>query len=103
MLREAILGIDPRIVEEVKWNAPSFRLADHFATFKLHPPRSIQLVLHTGAKPKLPPRQFVLVGGGHLVKWAAQDRCVITVADSAAAEAQQDVVVDLVRQWMGQL
>ena len=38
LLRQAILGIDPRIREEVKWNAPSFRLEDHFATFKLHPP-----------------------------------------------------------------
>lgn len=35
-LRKAILGVDARIREEVKWNAPSFCLEDHFATFRLH-------------------------------------------------------------------
>jgi hypothetical protein len=57
-LRELILGLDPRITEAVKWNAPSFKIDDHFATFKLHPPKDIQLVLHTGAKVKIPPREF---------------------------------------------
>ncbi|HKH48386.1 MAG TPA: DUF1801 domain-containing protein [Thermoanaerobaculia bacterium] len=51
-LRSLILSLDPRIREEIKWNAPSFLIQDHFATFKLHPPTSIQLVLHTGAKPR---------------------------------------------------
>lgn len=63
-LRRAILGVDSRIREEVKWNAPSFRLQDHFATFKLYPSSSIQVVLHTGAKPQKPPRKFSLEGAG---------------------------------------
>ncbi|WP_309573489.1 DUF1801 domain-containing protein [Deinococcus sp.] len=31
--RALILAADPAIREKVKWNAPSYRLADHFATF----------------------------------------------------------------------
>src|SRR5688572_14989439 len=73
-LRQAILAVDPRITEEVKWNAPSFKLTDHFATFKLHPPKSIQLVLHTGSKPLVPQRQFTLDAPEGLLKWAAPDR-----------------------------
>lgn len=103
LLREAILGLDGRIREEVKWNAPSFLLEDHFATFRLHPPRSIQLVLHTGAKPKSPPRQFVLQGAETFAKWAAPDRCVLNIGDSPAARRHCQVIVGLVRQWMQQL
>ena len=102
-LRKAILGIDPRIVEEVKWNAPSFKLAEHFATFKLHPPKQIQLVLHTGSKPIVPVRQFKLDAPPGLLKWAAPDRCVITLASSADALKYEAEVVGLVRQWIAQL
>lgn len=103
LLREAILGLDPRIQEAVKWNAPSFSLDDHFATFKLHPPGSIQLVLHTGAKPQQAPRQFVLQDPERLAKWAAPDRCVLTLGASDAARQHRQAVVDLVSQWVGQL
>jgi hypothetical protein len=57
-LRQAILGVDPRIREEVKWNAPSFCLENHFATFRLHPGSIFQLILHTGAKAKGHPKRL---------------------------------------------
>ena len=103
LLRKAILAVDPRIREEVKWNAPSFKLEDHFATFKLHPPGSIQLVLHTGAKPKNPPQQFTLTGAERFIKWAAPDRCVFTLASTEAAREHSQHVANLVRQWVQQL
>ncbi|MDH5829038.1 hypothetical protein QFW80_00675 [Luteimonas sp. M1R5S18] len=34
-LRAAILAVDPSIAEGVKWNAPSFRTHEYFATFHL--------------------------------------------------------------------
>lgn len=104
LLRRVILGVDERLREEVKWNAPSFMLDDHFATFKLHPPGSIQLVLHTGAKPKSPPRQFVLEGVDVLpIRWAAPDRCIVTIGSTESARAHSRAVASLVRQWMAQL
>ncbi|BDI05281.1 DUF1801 domain-containing protein [Sphaerotilus microaerophilus] len=103
LLRKAILELDARIREEVKWNAPSFALDDHFATFKLHPPGKIQLVLHTGAKPKAARRQFALQGEQGLVKWAAPDRCVVNIGSTDAARDHSHVVVDLVGQWIRQL
>ncbi len=59
-LRIAVLGIDTRIQEEVKWNAPSFYLDDHFATFRIHPGAMFQLILHRGAKTKDNSVQFQL-------------------------------------------
>lgn len=102
-LRQAILAIDPRITEEVKWNAPSFKLVDHFATFKLHPPTQIQIVLHTGSKAVAPPRQFELQTPSNLVKWAAPDRCALTLKPSEAAAELEAEVVRLVQQWVEQL
>lgn len=102
-LREVIRRIDPRIVEEVKWNAPSFRLEEHFATFKLHPPKSIQLVLHRGAKAAPPGKALELRDPHGLVKWAAPDRCVITLESSRQAAELAPEVEELVRSWISQL
>ncbi|MBK8164959.1 MAG: DUF1801 domain-containing protein [bacterium] len=102
-LRSGIMDIDPRIVEEIKWNAPSFKLDDHFATFKLHPPRTIQIVMHTGAKPKAPPRAFTVTDPHGLLKWPAQDRCVLTLQSSAQATELHDDVLAMVREWIRQL
>lgn len=102
-LREMLLGIDAGVREEVKWNAPSFRLADHFATFRLHPAPAFQLVLHNGTKPKNPAKQFRLDDPAGLVKWAAKDRCYVTFASTADALAKRDAVRALVVSWIAQL
>jgi hypothetical protein len=102
-LRKAIKGISPAIHEEIKWNAPSFKTDDHFATFKLYPPKTIQIVLHTGAKAKKPPRQFHLKDPHSLLTWAAPDRCVLTLTSSKQSVELQGVVVNMVKEWLGQL
>lgn len=103
IIRAAVLALDARIDEEIKWNAPSFKLDDHFATFRLHPPENLQLVLHTGAKPKKPPKQFILEDKSQLVKWAAPDRCVINVGNRDVNSEHCGLVVGLVRKWLKQL
>lgn len=102
-LRVAIKGIDPTITEEIKWNAPSFKIVDHFATFKLYPPKTIQLVLHTGAKPKTPQRPFTLDDPHKLLKWPAIDRCVITLKSANQAAELEEVVVNMIKEWIQQL
>jgi hypothetical protein len=49
-LRQLILGADPGITEGIKWNAPSFRTSEYFATFQLRAKDGVQLILHLGAK-----------------------------------------------------
>lgn len=45
-LRKAILAVDSRITEQVKWNAPSFRTErDYIVTFNLSDP-TLRLVFH---------------------------------------------------------
>ena len=50
LMRAAILGADPSIREGVKWNAPSFRTHEYFATTNLREKKGIGLILHLGAK-----------------------------------------------------
>jgi hypothetical protein len=102
-LRRAILSSDARIGEEVKWNAPSFRMDDHFATFRLHPAPIFQLILHTGAKAKNAPQSFEIEDPDGLLKWAAKDRSVISFVSSADALAKRDAVVRVVREWIARI
>lgn len=45
-LREIIKGVDARIQEEIKWNAPSYRYTDYIATFNLRPHEHVHLIFH---------------------------------------------------------
>jgi len=101
MLRKWILALDKRITEEVKWNAPSFKVVDHFATFRLHPPKNIQLILHTGAKTNA--KAFAVDDPVGLIKWPATDRAVLTLASEAELQKHKDAVLRVLGQWVAQL
>jgi hypothetical protein len=52
LLRETTLAIDPAIIEQWKWNAPSFRIGvDYLYTFMLRPDDHLHLVFHHPAAP----------------------------------------------------
>lgn len=100
-LRELILETDPRIKEEIKWNAPSFYMREHFATFKLRPMHTVQVVLHTGAKPKNNPELTIDDPAG-LLRWVTKDRCMLTVSSLEAIQTHQADIVRIVEQWLEQ-
>src|SRR5688500_15341694 len=47
-VREIIKGVDPRITEEWKWNAPTFSFDGYLVTFNLHATDRVHLVFHNG-------------------------------------------------------
>lgn len=102
-IRAIILGADPRIQESIKWNAPSFSIAEHFATLKLRPTETVQIVFHTGAKRKPDSTAIVIGDPSGLLKWAAPDRCVATFADMQDIEARRSWLVTIVKQWIEQI
>jgi hypothetical protein len=102
-LRFLILSADPRVREQIKWNAPSFLIEDHFATFKLYPPNAIQLVLHTGAKVKNHPKTFVVDDPNSLLQWVTGDRCVLIFKSAEHAREMREAVASIVKQWIRQL
>jgi hypothetical protein len=102
-VRAIIHGADPMIQESIKWNAPSFSMAEHFATFKLRPLGTVQVVFHTGAKVKATPSALVIDDPAGLLQWAAPDRCVATFSDMHDITAKQSALVAIVQQWIAQL
>lgn len=103
MLRKIVLGVDRRIEESIKWNAPSFSIGEHFATFKLRPGDVVQIVLHTGAKAKAPAAPMAIDDPTGMLKWAANDRCVVTFADHADVRAKRSALTTILKQWIARL
>lgn len=100
-LRAIIRGVDPRITERVKWNAPSFATTEHFATFHLRHRAGVQVVLHLGAKPRpdADVRTAVADPSG-LLAWRGPDRATVTFADRADVEAKRAAFEAVLRQWV---
>lgn len=100
-LRELILGVSPRIREGIKWNAPSFRTSDFFATMNIHRKDALRLILHAGAKPKAgaKPADQVEDPSGILERLAA-DRCMVTIRDAADFDAKAPALRKVLRQWI---
>lgn len=99
-LRSAILDADARIEESIKWNAPSFFIDDHFATFNLHYPDRIQIVLHAGARLNPDAKQFEISDPSRLLKWAAVDRASVTFASASEVDERLPSFVDILKQWI---
>jgi len=99
--REVILGADAAIVEAVKWNAPSFKTTDFFATIHLRSRATLQLVFHTGARVKATAETGVDVADpGGLLRWLARDRALVTLGAGGEVEANRAHLEALVRSWV---
>jgi hypothetical protein len=72
-----LLAAAPGVVEGIKWSAPSFRLADDFATFHLRSTEEVALILHTGAKKKVLTVPMDLNDPEGLIERLAPDRCMV--------------------------
>ncbi|MBJ6985574.1 DUF1801 domain-containing protein [Luteimonas sp. MC1750] len=99
-LRHILLGADPGISEENKWNAPSFRTSEHFATMPLRAKDSVQLILHLGARSKraLPPGWIPDPHG--ILKWLGPDRASVRFAGREDLVVKREPLVAVVREWI---
>ena len=52
-VRAVILAADPAIGEGIRWNVPSFRTSEYFATMHLRMKAGIGVILHFGARKKI--------------------------------------------------
>jgi hypothetical protein len=100
-LRQIILGADPRIAEGIKWNAPSFRTMEWFATMHLRAKDGVQVVMHFGAKkrPGFDPRQDI-ADPQSLLEWAGEDRAFARFRDLADVEAKKSAFAAVLGQWI---
>jgi hypothetical protein len=100
-VREIILGADPSITEGIKWNAPSFRTSEYFATFHLRAKEGVQVILHLGAKA----RDTSISGGAvadpeSLLEWLGKDRASVKLRDLKDIDAKRSAFADILRRWI---
>ena len=48
-VRDIIKGVDERIMEQIKWKAPSYRYKDYIATFNLRAQQHVHLIFYNPA------------------------------------------------------
>ncbi len=98
-LRELILSVDPSISEAVKWNAPSFRTTEFFATIHLRAPNAFAVILHLGVKTRSIPPGSVEDPAGLLI-WLGPDRAIVSFFSSEDLQAKAPAFTEIVRQWL---
>lgn len=100
-LRTIILSASERLTEHIKWNAPSFCVEDEDRiTFKLFPPKNIQLIFHRGAKVKEQPQDRLIADPHALLKWAANDRAVATFTHMDEIRSQEKALTEVIHKWL---
>jgi len=100
-LRAAVLGADPAIAEGVKWNAPSWRTSEYFATTHLRARTGVGLILHLGAQARALPVGGVAIDDPQgLLAWLGADRAQVAFADIADVEARAPALQAVLRQWI---
>lgn len=103
-LRQLILGASPEIREGIKWNSPSFRTTDYFATINIHGQDRLRLILHLGAKVKDNSTAGMKIADpACLLQWLAKDRCLVTLVGGDDLKAKQAALRSIVRQWIAQM
>ena len=101
-LRRAILAVDPSIAEGIKWNAPSWRTAEYFATTHLRSKTGLGLILHLGAKVRdLPEGGLHIPDPTGLLKWLGKDRAQLEFSSAADLSAKLPALQALLQAWIG--
>lgn len=100
-LRKLMLEVDPSVQEGVKWNAPSFRTSEYFATTHLRAKSALSVVLHLGAKVRqLPSCGVAIEDPAQLLKWLSKDRAMVEFANAEDFNNSKAALQAVLRQWV---
>ena len=101
LLRQLICEVSPSIQEGVKWNAPSFRVTEYFATINLREKQGVGIVLHFGAKVReVAAGPASIDDPGKLLTWLAKDRATVRFSGLDDIVARKQAFRAVLRQWI---
>jgi hypothetical protein len=100
-LRELVLGLHPSVAEGIKWNAPSYRTTEYFATTNLRAKQGIGLILHLGAKVRDVPGGVAIADPDGLLTWLGKDRASVEFTGAADLAAKSPALRKVLAQWLG--
>ena len=99
-VRSIILGVSPMISEGIKWNSPSFRVKEWFATINIRKDL-VLVILHLGAKVKDNSTARLAVDDpAGLLEWLANERAAVKFSDVDAVNNGRTAFARIVRQWI---
>ncbi len=102
-VRAIILGVSPEISEGIKWNSPSFRVNEYFATVNIRKD-ALLVILHLGAKVKDSSFAGLTINDpAGLLEWLGKDRAAVRFQDMKAIESNRTAFENIVRQWITHL
>ena len=90
-VRAIIKGVDERISEEWKWNAPTFSFRGYLVTFNLHARDRVHLVFHNGA---------ILDDQGCFLQGVYPDRRMAYFADVGEVRTNGPKLERAIREWI---
>lgn len=96
-LRRLIRSVSNEVEEGVKWNAPSFRTSEWFATMNLRD--GLKLVLHRGVQKRSGAVEIDDPEG--LLSWRGDERAVVTFEDGVAPV--KSALKAVLKQWLAAL
>lgn len=101
LVREWTRSAAPGIEEGVKWNAPSFRTTEWFATIHLRTTAQVQVVLHLGAKAGGAVAEATIPDPDGLLKWLGKDRAMASLGLGMALRGRRAAWRRIVAAWVG--
>lgn len=102
-LRALMLAADDTIAEGVKWNAPSFRTTEYFATTNLRVKGGFGVILHLGAKVRASGVPVRVDDPHGLLRWHSHDRASLEFRGHDDFVSRQPALTAIVRQWITHL
>jgi len=101
VLRQIILSANDQIREEIKWNAPSFYVKEHFATFNLRSREVVQVIFHLGAKVKDNSTAGMQIDDPNgILEWLGKERCLVRFTGMSDITSKSAALTSIVNQWI---
>jgi hypothetical protein len=102
--RTVLFTLDERVQQDVKWNSPSFRTSDHFATLHLRDPGKVLVILHFGVAGKAPAGlRERIPDPDSLLEWRGAERAILTLENEAQLKSRAAAVRKILRAWIAEL
>lgn len=101
-LRKIILGSEPSLAENIKWNAPNyvFNSEDRITFNTMNKEGTVKLILHMGASKKEDKKaKPAMNDDSGLIAWNSNIRGTITFANLSDIHAKQEKIAHIVKKW----
>jgi len=101
VLRQIILNSNPKLSENIKWNAPNYCYNNEDRiTMKIYPPKQIQVIFHRGTKALEPPKERLISDDTKLLTWKTNDRAFATFRTMEEIAANESNFTDILNAWL---